>query len=131
MEITVNTNLADGIVKVVNDLCAKLGIVFDWTAENVWPKLQELMDKFINYKIALNWFGIIAPLVLLVVFIILAATARKKDWDEDLCIFFYVMIGVTAITSIIIAVCCVISLFRCYNFPEFEIYKYLANKGIV
>lgn len=131
MEITVNTNLADGIVKVVNDLCAKLGIVFDWTAENVWPKLQELMDKFINYKIALDWFGIIAPFVLLIAFIILAVIAHKRDWDEDLCIFFDIMIGVTAVAAIIVAICSAVSLFRCYNFPEFEIYKYLANKGVI
>ena len=99
MEITVNTNLADSIVKIVNDICEKFGIVFDWTSANVWPKLQELMVKFISYRVALDWFGIFFPLGFAVLFLILGIVARKKDWNYNLEKFFWVMFGISAVAQ--------------------------------
>lgn len=131
MEITVNTNLADALITVINDLCAKFGIAFDWTAANVWPHIQELMAKFISYKIAINWVGIGIPLVIFTVLLILGITGEKKNWDCDLRFTIWILCAIAGIVTGGFIIANAASLVRCYTFPEYEILKYLKSLGVI
>ena len=46
--------MSEEIIKALDDLGDRFGIAIDWTSENVLPYLQNLMDRFITYNIAMN-----------------------------------------------------------------------------
>lgn len=48
--------MSDEIIKVLDDLSRRLGIAVDWTSSNALPYLQQLAQKYVNYKLlqALN-----------------------------------------------------------------------------
>lgn len=40
--------ISDEIIKVLDDLCERFGIVIDWASENVVPQLTVLCEKLIT-----------------------------------------------------------------------------------
>ena len=38
-------------IEVLDALCAKFGIVIDWTSQNVMPYLTDLATRLISYEI--------------------------------------------------------------------------------
>lgn len=43
--------MSDEVIKVIDALAERFGIVIDWSSENVIPYLQQLCDKYITYEI--------------------------------------------------------------------------------
>lgn len=43
--------MSDEIIKLLDDLGRRFGIVIDWSSENVMPYLQDSMSRYINYEI--------------------------------------------------------------------------------
>lgn len=43
--------VADQIIQVIEELCAKFGIAVDYTAEQIMPVFQYLIDRYANYII--------------------------------------------------------------------------------
>ena len=46
--------MANEIIKVLDELCNKFGIVVDWTDQNVLPYIQELSTKCVNWKMGIS-----------------------------------------------------------------------------
>ena len=44
--------LSDEIIKILDALAERVGLVIDWTSKNVIPYLEQLSTKYINYEIA-------------------------------------------------------------------------------
>ena len=57
--------MSEEIIKVLDDLGDRFGIAIDWTSENVLPYLQNLMDRFITYNIAMNILYIVVCAVII------------------------------------------------------------------
>ena len=51
--------MTDEIIKLLDELAKRFGIVIDWTSENVMPYLEDLFNRFITYNIIINVFWII------------------------------------------------------------------------
>ena len=121
-------SVSDEIIKVLDALAEKFGLVIDWTSQNVIPYLEQLCGKYVNYEIATSvvWllFGIIC------FFIGKWATKKTKycwnkhceiektnDWD---CVA--IVTGMLAGIAIIISVCVcmqqVFDIVTCLTFPE-------------
>ena len=130
MDITINTNLADSIISIINSLCEKLGIVFDWSKENVLPQLQRLAESFIKYRISFHWLFIVVPFLIVVILTILSIIGTKRRWDSDLRSFLSIFLGISIVVFIIVGSIQIVGLFRCYNFPELEIITYLKNLNL-
>lgn len=83
------------IIEVINAICEKFGIVLDWSNENVWPYLQDLMGRFINYTICIE----VATIILfgLGIFICYKITytiyKHYGVWDEDIVIPVVIIMG--------------------------------------
>ena len=60
-------SISDEIIKVLDALAERLGMVIDWTSQNVIPYLEQLYYKYIKYEIATSivWMliGIVCILV--------------------------------------------------------------------
>ena len=46
--------VSEQIIEVLDYLCQKIGVVVDWTAENVMPALTTLTEKYISYELVMS-----------------------------------------------------------------------------
>lgn len=62
--------MSQEIINVMDYICDKLGIAIDWTAENVWPQVMEILSRYRLYSIVVHALGIIIPIVITIVLIL-------------------------------------------------------------
>ena len=66
------------IIEIIEYLSEKLGIAIDWTAENVWPRIEDIFVRVTQYKIAVNTIWLIIGFILLIV----AIVCVNKLWKD-------------------------------------------------
>lgn len=128
-------NVSEQIIKVLDNLCQKFGMVIDWTSDNVMPYLQELCSRFINYEIVTSIAWVIITLVICmicwIVFITTFKKAKEFKWDED---FFIVWINCFAlvfsigfsIATIIVIAFQTFDILEAIYLPEKTIYEFIS-----
>lgn len=130
-------NISTQIIEIIDALCEKLGIVIDWTADNIWPYVQSLCKKFIVFEISTSIFWIAFVLficaVLWIVTAILCAKARKLEWDEYADVSTVAVIGLVvsiiwSVITIIVVGVQVYDIIEASHFPEKAIYDYIVRK---
>lgn len=131
--------VSEQIIQVIDALCAKFGLVIDWTSENVIPYLTTLCGKLVSYEIWTSVFWIVFMTVLTIASIIaskkLAPIFKKGIENQNyldcgwsvgsgfaivgLCALYIATIAVigTQITDII----------KCTTFPEMYIFEYVQS----
>lgn len=135
-------NISDQIIAVINDLCEKLGIAIDWSAENILPKVEELCAKYISYEIwtSVAWITLWCGITLLSW--IIAGTMFHKEhkqperdrWDFDNRVtpFITVIMLIVATLASFITVCVVgaqvFDIVEATVFPEKTIYEFVSSK---
>ena len=50
--------MSEEIIKVFDYLGEKLGIVIDWTQENILPYLQDLLGRYVTFNIVIHAIGL-------------------------------------------------------------------------
>lgn len=60
--------MSDEIIKVIDAIAEKFGIMIDWTAENVMPLITETLEQLIRYKQITYgiWIAILITIALMV-----------------------------------------------------------------
>ena len=125
------------LITVLDYLAQKLGIVIDWTAENIRPYLEDLCKRFMEYEILNSFITVGAWSVFLIFFICwLIPTnhiARKRyEWDWD-----YITCWAAAIAWIGFVVCLLgviisavvegLHIVECWKMPEKVIIEYVQG----
>lgn len=88
-------NVAVQITTIIDYICTKLGIAFDWTADNVMPYLTECMTKYTNWKTTLYLVLTIIGGVLLIGGIVLCIVGDQTRGDITVDIgILYLLVGV-------------------------------------
>ena len=90
------------VIEVLDYLCAKFGVVIDWTSNNIWPQVTEFMARYATYSIvrAVAWIAICTiGVVASVIFLKKIYKSYKNHafwYDEELfcCIATALCIGV-------------------------------------
>lgn len=131
--------MSEEIIKVLNDLGNRFGIVIDWTSENVLPYLQDLMTRFIAYENAIT----ITWIVLFVILIILSTIGIKKlkkwsksdkfdEYGDDGLIFSLSILGLVLliIISSFVLIDNIHGLYQNIFIPELTIVEYLQNFNV-
>lgn len=67
---------------IFNMLCEKIGVVIDWTQDNIIPYLTELFGRFVTYKITTNAIGSVIFFGMLI-FGIVGAIYLLKDCNKS------------------------------------------------
>ena len=129
--------MSEEIIKVLDDLGDRFGIAIDWTSENVLPYLQNLMDRFITYNIAMNILYITVCAIIIVGAIIgmpkISRYAQKKmeehplsDWD---CGFFVINVFwvIASVFSTIFLLISISDIIKSVTIPEVVIFNYLQQ----
>ena len=121
--------MSEEIIKVLDALAEKFGLVVDWTSSNVIPYLNQLCGKYINYEIATSIVWMILGLLLFLVGIVCYRIVYKnKDWGVDPYeyisddytgrILLYMCVILIIVTSMIVVGTQIFDIITCVTFPE-------------
>lgn len=128
--------MSEEIIKVLDELGKRFGIVIDWSNQNIIPYLQELLKRFICYRniTACVWIIISIAMTISGVVMIRFLNKWKKsedfnsDYDnEDLVIVGYafsiciIALGIGLILGNILGIAKNICM------PEMVVYEYITN----
>lgn len=126
--------MSEEIIKILDDLGRRFGILIDWSSENILPYLQDLMSRFIKYDIAINIFAIIFGIIFLII-TIFAIRKIKKDKKE---IQYYELLDEGLPQFFIICISIIIMLYtflvpptkiiQDIYLPEKSIYEYIKSE---
>lgn len=123
--------MSDEIIKILDALAEKFGVVVDWTSTNVIPYIEQLFNKYINYEITTS----IVWLLLGIGFLFLGKILFKKSkqcyekvkntkinnikYDYiGYCILLGICCGITVIIGLIITMTQIFDIVTCFTFPE-------------
>ena len=67
------------IINVLEYLCDKLGIAIDWTSENVWPQVMDVLGRYRILQLTSKVIFIFGFLIVTIVFIAL--------WKKAICAY--------------------------------------------
>lgn len=129
------TTVADQIIQVIEYLGQKFGIAIDWSAENVLPIAQTLMERIARWCIAENVFFVALSLVGLIVGIIIFSISAQKlpklDSDDDigitLCSVGLIIFGIICIAGVIGLCVNTYHLIQSICFPELAVFEYIQS----
>lgn len=121
--------MSDEIIKVLDALCEKLGVVVDWTGETVLPQIQELGAKCVNYELVTSIALVVLFGVLLVIGVSMTIFGVNLlvDDGED---FGGCLMTAGVILTFAIAVITVFEvgdIITCNVFPEKIIYEFISD----
>lgn len=84
--------MSEEIIKVFDYIGEKLGIVIDYTQENIQPYLEDLWHRFITYEIVINSLQFIGSFIITLIclyFILRFFKAKKKAYNGEIDSLFY------------------------------------------
>ena len=123
-------SLSTEVIKILDDICKRFGIVIDWTSANVIPYLEQLVIKYINYEIATSVIWFISGVMFIIIGIKLANSGKKvydENGDGDLISLYYAF---SLISGVIGASMCLYQTFdiiTCLTFPEKILFEEITN----
>ena len=114
--------LSDEVIKILDYLCDKIGITIDWTSNNVFPYIEQLCEKFINWEISTSIAWMVIMCVATVLSLIVVIIVNKfSDWEG----FEWMIFTVVLAATIVVCGCQTFDIIECKTFPEKVIYEYI------
>ena len=127
--------MSEEIIKVLDELGKRFGIVIDWSNQNIIPYLQELLKRFICYRniTACVWIILSIAMTISGVGMIRALNRWRKsddygDYDDDMLVglgyifsVFIVALGIGLIIGNVFGI------IKNVCMPEMVIYEYITN----
>ena len=125
-------SFSNELIKVLDDLGRRFGIVIDWSNENIMPYLKDLVSRFINWEIVTSIIWLILGVSFIGVFVYLLIKSVKKlkncnYGDEDGWIFLFVISVIFIIIGIIISFVQIFDIARVVYLPELQLYNYISS----
>ena len=111
--------MSEEIIKVIDHLGEKFGVVIDWSSQNVMPAVEELCGKYINYEIGTSvaWLIIIG---IVLIAAIVGIIYSVREYEEGLLVFFVVAI-VTLVAGMAVQI---MDIIQCNVFPEMKLLEF-------
>lgn len=130
--------MSEEIIKVLDELGKRFGIVIDWSNQNIIPYLQELLKRFICYRniTACVWIIISISMTIsgVVLFKFLNKWRKSDNYGKDYCSddeIFAAMGYIFSILTIALGIGLIIgNMFRIVKnvcMPEMVVYEYIKN----
>lgn len=117
--------VSDQIIEVLNYLGEKLGVTIDWTSENVWPYVQTLCGKYINWEIATSVVWIVIGIALIILAIIAFKGARNPNINDEG--FLYMVFVILLILGAVVMFAQIFDIIKCIYISELKIYEYVKS----
>lgn len=116
------------LMELIDNFAKGMGVVIDWTSNNIIPYIQDLLNRYVSYQITmcsigvgLSFLGIIATIILLRLTYLLI--------ERETLVFIATMIGaiVIGVLSIQGLIILVPQLFELIFIPEIYMYQQLLR----
>ncbi len=127
--------VSNQIIEVLEYLSTKMGIVVDWTTENIMPYLKDLTERMISYQIVNKsiqiGFSALLMIGLTVTIVLLLKKAIKEcrySTGWDIAIPFIAVFGPCGVIGAIVWLGCALAdLLKWTYLPEFQMVEYITN----
>lgn len=60
-------NFSDQLIKILDDLGKRFGVLVDWSGDNIMPYAQDLCSRIAKYNLATNIFGLVVVVILFLI----------------------------------------------------------------
>lgn len=129
--------ISDEIIKVLDELAKKFGIVIDWTSQNVIPYLEDLGMRLVKFDTMQHIFGIVICVITLILTLIIfkkginffKAESQKEYSDSELSQIIYtlfmIIFGFASVVAIVFAFSDINSIIQNIYLPEKTIYEFI------
>lgn len=124
------------ITAVLDDVSNRMGVAIDWAKDNVLAYIQELMSKYVSYRLCTSivWF-FIAVLVTILLSVLLVLRIHKVRYGEEYDMYdvnFWIPIYVMILIGVLIFGCMVAfaylnDIIQCITIPEKVFYDYVVG----
>lgn len=133
--------MSDEIIKLLDDLGQRFGIVIDWSSENIMPYLQDLMSRYIKYEIITSIVWLIVFVICSIGMIIAIRKLLKYQQEHNKSCSLYecgiIWPTIISITFMFLIIFCIIGigcqindLIMCNTIPEKLIVNYISNLAV-
>ena len=133
--------MAEEIMKVIDELAERFGVVIDWTSENVMPQVIELYERFITYSLVINTVSVVICLVFIFGFVKLVdfmVKERRKVLETNKDGLFFdrfgdldcaaipllILAAIISVTCAVILWSCVGDIIKLLTIPELYVAQY-------
>ena len=108
--------MSNEVIKVLDHICDKFGIVIDWSSSNVMPYLQDLMVRMTKYVTYTSILWLVISILIIIASIYLSIKLIK--WSEDTYYDDIIAIVCGVITPIIVILFFLVGVNACENLIE-------------
>ena len=127
--------MSEEIIKVLDKLGKRFGIVIDWSNQNIIPYLQELFKRFICYRNITACVWIILSIAMTISGVVMFRSLNKwrksddyDDCDDDmLALLGYIFSVFITALGIGLIIGNVFGIIKNVCMPEMAIYEYITN----
>ena len=127
--------MSEEIIKVLDELGKRFGIVIDWSNQNIIPYLQELLKRFICYRNITACVWIIISIAITIRGVVMFRSLNKwrksddyDDYDDDiLALLGYIFSVFITALGIGLIIGNVFGIIKNVCMPEMAIYEYITN----
>ena len=128
--------MSEEIIKVLDNLAERFGIAIDWTSQNVMPYLQDLMNRYVSYKMGMSIMWIVILGIILIVSLVVLVKCIKgfaETFDElnafggISCMIGIIITGILILISIIELPNNIETIIKAKTVPEILVYDYVKK----
>ena len=128
--------MTEEVIKVLDHLGEKFGVAIDWTSQNIAPYLQDLMSRFVKYKITINSILLFFAVIGIGVWIAIFKSAMKEkrqykywEWFDEGMGYFWILL-ILGITLVIVIPLVIVQIIQGIFVPEILIINYIQSFNI-
>lgn len=120
--------MGNEIIKVLDNLGEKFGIAIDWSSKNVFPYLQDLTKRIVNYEIMNHfiWIGV-SIIGLIILTVIRIKVRRNKDIDYDDRLVANIICSIGIVMLLAVTIINISDIVKVTNMPEATVIKYIQD----
>lgn len=78
---------SEQFIQVMDEVFRRVGIMVDWTSQNIVPYLVDFSERFIQYEIFKNAILGLSILIAFIFTLIMTFIGVKRSWDLGLILF--------------------------------------------
>lgn len=120
--------MGNEIIKVLDNLGEKFGIAIDWSSKNVFPYLQDLTERIVNYEIMNHFIWIGVSIIGLIILTVIRIKVRKnKDIDYDDRLVANIICSIGIVMLLAVTIINISDIVKVINIPEATVIKYIQD----
>lgn len=122
-------SFSNELIKILDDLGRRFGVVVDWSGENILPYLQELVTRFINWEVTTSIIWMVFSTIIIISSGIMLKKAiniiKRDDYYDEGWFFALVVSIICLVIGIIVFLCQSFDIAKVVFLPELKIYEYI------